>query len=913
MIQPQWITPEGNLGTWDEGTFYDLPVKAVAGDEPVFYRLISGNLPAGVQLNSNGVIEGIPKNIVTVQGVPQEVAEDTTSKFTIRAFTRNIDGSVKRLNDRTFTVTVSGQDAPRWITPPGNIGSFYDGTQASVQAEFEDRDPGESLTVSLVSGELPPGMVLDSKTGKISGVIFPLVGPPGTANPGYDMTQFDQYPYSFPTRGASKNYQFSLEVTDGKQSDVRNFEIFVYAKDTMTADNTNETSDNTFITADVTPARIPLILTPEGDLGIVRADNFYAFQFNAIDFDGDEIEYLLITGDQGSQGFYAIPPGLTFNTDNGWLYGYIPYQGLTELTYQWALRARKKFQLAVLWSPSLVYLSGSVVSFQGNNYVALQTMPPGITPTNAFYWEQEQIPTSRFYYFDITIIGNIDSEVTWLSPVNLGTIDNGAISTLSVSAINVGGKPLQYQIVSGSNSKLPQGLSLNSSGNIVGRVSFNTFALDGGTTTFDVTRDRSFISSPTTFDMEFEFTVNAFAPLAGQLGYEVFRIDIVNGGSGYTGQPTITISSPPETVNATQATAGIATIVNGVITSITVNNPGQGYLSPPSVVISGGGGTGAQAVAAIRESTIINSVSVFRRFKITVNRRFNEPYESLYIQCMPPENDRELISSLVQNQDLIPQNLVYRSDDPNFGVAQKVIYQHAFGLTVATIQDYVNAMDINHYWKHLVLGPIRTARATDAQGTVIYEVIYSEIIDNLVNNQGVSVGKSVLLPYGIRTISEETITLVYPNSLDNMRNQMLQQVGRVSPALPAWMTSKQDNGTVLGFRPAWAIAYVKPGESAKIAYNIRTRFGDRLNRVDFKADRYILDRSQTKSWDPITQQWIPQPPAATVFDQPPIPPGGPPETIFDGNSTEFITPADRWLPTDEFNKYLMFPKRDILQ
>ena len=35
-------------------------------------------------------------------------------------------------------------------------------------------------------------------------------------------------------------------------------------------------------------------------------------------------------------------------------------------------------------------------------------------------------------------------------------------------------------------------------------------------------------------------------------------------------------------------------------------------------------------------------------------------------------------------------------------------------------------------------------------------------------------------------------------------------------------------------------------------------------------------------------------------------------TIFDGSSTTFNAPADRWTGTDEFDKYLVFPKTNIL-
>jgi hypothetical protein len=880
MAQPQWITPAGSLGTIPEGVFYSTPVQAVANGEDVYFRLIAGQLPDGVQVTANGTVEGVPKNVVRVQGVPTEVSEDVTTRFAIRAFTRNPNGTVNRLADRTFTITVTGQDVPEFVTPAGNVGTFYDGTEASVQIEFTDTDPDDTVRILLLSGALPPGMVLDPRTGLISGVIAPLVGPAGTATPGYDATQYDQYPFDFSTRSASKNYQFTLEITDGKDSNARTFEIFVYSKDSMSADTTDFTADNTFITADVVPTRTPVLLTPPGDLGRVRADNFYAFKFDAIDFDGDPIEYSITVGagvgfdaagttfDETGIGFdrgaFSLPPGLTINPDTGWFYGYIPDQGATEQTYRFAIRVLKAN------NPSII---------------------------------------SGFYYFTITITGDINTEVTWLTEPDLGVINNGAISTLAVEAVNRGGRSLEYKLVSGSNSRLPQGLTLQPTGHITGRVSFNTFAVDSGTTTFDVDLNTRLNIDETTFDSKFDFTVNAFSAATEQVGYQLGAITITAGGSGYISQPTVTISAPPATDTAIQATAGVVTIIGGVITAIAIGNPGRGYVTPPTVTITGGGGSNATATTSIIEVDLINAVSVFRRFTVTVNRAFNEPYETLYIKAMPPEADRALVDQLLQNQDIIPESVLYRADDPNFGIASSVIYDHAYGLTASSLDLYVSSLDINHYWKNLTLGEIRTARALDAQGNVLYEVVYSAVIDNLVNNDGVSVGKEVTLPYPVNEGDSTEIDVVYPNSLINMRDQVIDTVGQITPALPLWMLSKQVNGQVLGFIPAWVIAYVLPGESGRVAYNIRTQFGDQLNRVDFKVDRYEIDRSQTYDWLPYDDstsagKWIPYPPAATTFDSD--------TTVFDGGSTEFITPAFVWAGDDQHDKYLVFPRTNIL-
>jgi hypothetical protein len=249
---------------------------------------------------------------------------------------------------------------------------------------------------------------------------------------------------------------------------------------------------------------------------------------------------------------------------------------------------------------------------------------------------------------------------------------------------------------------------------------------------------------------------------------------------------------------------------------------------------------------------------------------YNEPYENLYIKAMPPYSDRALINSLIQDSDIFPPDLIFRPQDPNFGIASSVIYHHCYGLTTATYETYISSLVENHYWKNLILGEIKTAQAVDPiTGKVIYEVVYSAIQDNLVNNDGISVSKQVTLPYEVNYADLENISTVYPNSLDNMRNQVIDVVGQISNLLPLWMLSKQKNGQILGFTPAWVIAYCKPGTSGQVAYNVNTLFGQQLNLVDFKVDRYELDRLLSIHWDPIADSthgaWIPTP-AETSFD-----------------------------------------------
>lgn len=800
MAQPVWVTPAGSLGTIPEGVFYQTPLVAVEPEleGTVFYQLLAGNLPAGMQIQQTGLLLGIPQAVANIQGVPAQVSRDVTSKFTVRAFTETVP---PRIRDRTFELTVNGQDVPQWITPPGQIAQFFDGTLVrNLAVEYTDVDPDDVVTVKLIAGELPPGLTISEK-GIISGFILPTAPIDATAGYGRDRQGYDVYPFDFTTRSINKNFEFVLEVSDGKVggSSLRTFSIFIWSRSLMSADTTEVTADNTFVTADTVDYYTPVIINEPGLIAQARNDNWFAYKFNAIDLDDTAVQYTITSSSPAPLSSI----GLTLDLNTGWLYGYIPNLGVTSLIYTF-----------------------TVVAFQREDYA------------------NRSDPVT----FALEIIGPIDSEIIWDTPSDLGSIFNGSTSMFYVKATNVGGLELQYRLLSGSDSNLPQGLQLLPSGEIAGRVSFNTFALDSGTTTFDVTRENG--ADPTTFDMKHTFTVNAYSS-------------------------------------------------NGL-------------------------------------------VNVSKTFSITVIREYNEPYQNLYIQAMPPLDDRVLISGLLQNSDIFNPEYLYRPQDPYFGVAKAVVYNHAFGLTASTQEEYYSALFENHYLKTLVLGEIETAQATDSAGNVIYEVVYSRVVDNLVNNEGQSVDKEVLLPFPV-----DDKDSVFPNSLVNMRDQVIDTVGQVSNILPLWMLSKQKNGAVLGFTPAWVLAYTKPGRAEQIAYYIKTQFGSQLNLVDFEVDRYEVDEFLTKHWNPVTDQWVPSPPTLTTFDSGSTyatfgnynfdftvftPVGwvndsdqqiywsnnwnGLP-TFFDGGSLQFIDPVDMYVGTESnaqiYDKYLVFPKRNILE
>jgi hypothetical protein len=178
-----------------------------------------------------------------------------------------------------------------------------------------------------------------------------------------------------------------------------------------------------------------------------------------------------------STGDLFLPPGLVVNPDTGWLYGYIPKQAQVQQEFTFAIKVVKA---------------------------------------------DDPLYSSPLYYCKITTITDFLRRIQWLSPQNLGTIKNGAISELRVEATNPLGSELTYRLRPGATGRLPQGLTLLSDGSIVGRASFKTFSLDGNTTRFD--------GRTTTIDNTYRFTVNA-RDASGSIDIDrdfVIHVDAVN-------------------------------------------------------------------------------------------------------------------------------------------------------------------------------------------------------------------------------------------------------------------------------------------------------------------------------------------------------------------------------------------------
>lgn len=132
-LSPIWVTPAGFLATLSERTLTSIPLTV---ENTASFTLISGDLPAGLTLNTNGVINGVTASL----------GGSIKKQFVVRA--TNTGG----VTDRTFIIDVQSSDNLSWITPEGwlQIGhgnSYYLINKEYVNFQFEAKT-GE-ITIPL--------------------------------------------------------------------------------------------------------------------------------------------------------------------------------------------------------------------------------------------------------------------------------------------------------------------------------------------------------------------------------------------------------------------------------------------------------------------------------------------------------------------------------------------------------------------------------------------------------------------------------------------------------------------------------------------------------------------------------------------------------------------------------------------
>ena len=800
-----WITPAGSLGILTERIIVDLQLSATSNLGTVTMTLLAGALPRGLRLSDN-----------SIKGSPTEVKVYTTSRFVIRA-SDGVD-----IEDRTFSLSIDGSDAPIWLTQEGflNVGPaeayfVLDNAQVNFQLEARDTDliAGDILEFYLVpnGGLLPPGLTL-SKTGVISGFTDPIFALEylRDASGGYDTAPLDVTPLDFvearsngfdtfiydsqyfdynePSRAPrrlSRIYTFIVAVTDGVHTETRLFKIYVVTEEFLQADNSIMQVDTNLFTSDANSNRTPIWIT-ESNLGRFRANNYVTIYLDVYDppsLTGTITYFLLAFNADGSQSL--LPPGMALDSVTGEIAGRVPYQARVSRTYTFTMRAANfpsslayaNYTLKGTWNNSTNYLANDAVIYLGLIYICT-VAHRNRQPTDVEFWIAGVSTADK--QFSVEIVGEIDSAVSWITDSDLGTIKPNQPSQKYVQAETLlyGGR-IGYEFVSGT---LPPGLTFVPTGAIQGKV--KQFADDAGpglTRFYEVadslapvedssslSRDftATFDGSDTKFDKKFTFTIRA------------------------------------------------------------------------------------------RDS--VNFATLNREFSITVIAENSTTFANLYVKAFQTKPKRLAWYNFITDATIFQPSDLYRYGDSNFGVQTALQVLVYAGIESVEAVRYVQSMSRNHYRKRLQFGALGTAKAKDSETQeTIYEVIYVNIVDPLEKN-GSSISGIVNLPNNINSpvlISYDSIKIdsdiplvsdrdhqrIFPNSFKNMRRRMAETGLDDREFLPLWMRSIQDSGSYeTGYVKALPLCYCNPGAAVNVLARIRASGFD-FKTIDFVADRYVID------------------------------------------------------------------------
>lgn len=798
-----WNVENGELGTLTERIGVNIPIEASSDRGPITFSLIAGRLPRGLRLDPIVQTDSTTSTLKII-GSPAEVKTYTTNKFVIRAD----DGT--DIEDRTFSISIDGSDAPQWITKEGflNVGqgkAYFVLDNAFVDFQLEAVDPdvvaGDVLEyyIGPLGGELPPGLTL-TRDGKITGFTDPIFSiesvnkgsgaydtasfdttpldklesrPNGFDTFNYDNFTFDYNEASATPRRLSRSYTFVVTVTDGRNETKRLFRMWVVTEEFLKSDNSIVQVDTNVFTSDSSSNRVPLWITPS-DLGRHRANNYltiYLDVYQAPGIAGSLVYFLETTNPDNSAS--VLPPGMAIDQNSGEIAGRIPYQAAVTKNYKFTVNAvnfltevlSSSYTLTGSWSATVTYVINQAVVYEGFVYICISENRNRTPSEYPDFW-LSSVSTSK-KTFTISLIGEIESAIEWLTDDDLGTVEPNKPSTVAVEAQSLlYGKTTSYELISGI---LPPGLELTGSGLIKGKVKqFADFQGPGLTrfyekvdsATVDSVASRSFNvtfdGETTSFDNRFKFTIRA------------------------------------------------------------------------------------RDASRFAQSD--------KEFTLTVSSSTNKTFSNLYVKALQPKKKRLLWFNFITDSNIFRPDEIYRYGDTNFGVQSELKMLVFAGIETVEAVKFVQAMSRNHYRKKLRFGDVRYSKAKDSETQeTIYEVVYVEVLDEKENNQGKSISATVNLDDKINSpviVSYDSIRIdsniplvsdrdhqrIFPNSFRNMRSRIKSLGERDRTYLPLWMRSLQDNKSFeSGFVKAIPLCFAKPGSAQKIIdrINIKTRVSSR--------------------------------------------------------------------------------------
>lgn len=856
-----WITPRGDLGTISENVYFSYQLQAEdSSEQDLFYSFVAGKLPAGIYVTTTGQLRGIPAVVSAVDQI-------STNTFTIRA--TNSSGNVA---DRTFSLSVSNITGPIITPRPDYFGAWFDGSFVSYNFGSVNDNPNSIATWSVVQGSIPPGLTFTS-AGRLFGYVDIIAE--NYNDLGYEINPYESEILDPISQSTDRYYNFQIKVTDGFKMDTQWVRMLIVSKGNYTSDNDITIINNTFITIDGDQKYRPIIINDLSNLPsiVYSGTNFY-YKMIAYDPEDEdiswEIDEIAFSGmddldaadDQelignGTSGPYTLDQAPSNAARIVVRVNDILYTAYTDYT---TFGDQLTFTSLIPTATDLIFIQFISVSTGFDTILFDQGasgLPSGLIIDEDTGWIQGILPAqtddivsyvfnvyayrtinnnyiSDPFNFVLNIKRSLNEEIVWTTATNLGTIDNGAISEIAVSAYNTLGKELRYDLIYAPFRKIPQGLRFLSSGRMVGRVSFRYFSLDGQQAILNVT---------STDDLVVGMTIQGVGVATG------CRLVQIIDATTIRVQPALYVSQGTILTFANdQSQIQVSTISNSISTAID------------------GGSTTFDRLCGftIRASALDGSVSLTKSFQINVRPKNLAPYENVYLKALPSYEKRLSWENITKDTAIFPTDLIYRPDDLFFGVQKKIKSLFVAGLNPSDAATFVESTRFNHFFKKINYGEIKTARATDSRGITTYEVVYVDLIDDAY--AGGSTELSIVLNLTNNFLYENSsYNTIYPNNFPNMLKRLENGIGYINKStLPRWMTSVQDNGTVLGFVRAAVLVYTKPGASKLISYRLQ-QSGFKIASIPFVTDRYQWDNYLSKFYNTSTNLF--EPSETTSFDK----------------------------------------------
>jgi hypothetical protein len=793
----KWTTPAGSLGTFAERITVAIPVIATSTVGDISYKVIAGRLPRGLRLKGNIIV-----------GSPTEVRVFTTSRFVIRAD----DGT--DIEDRTFSITIDGDDIPQWITKEGflNVGpanSYFVLDNSKVDFQLQVRDPdiiaGDKLDFYLIptGGELPPGLSL-SRSGKISGFTDPIFALEYTDSPtgAYDSgafdivpldvsaggtTGFDSFLYDFETfdsggsakspRRLSRFYTFIVAVSDGIHEVRRLFRIWVVTEEFLKADNTLVQVDTNLFQADSGPERRPIWIT-ESDLGRIRASNYVTLfldVYNPPSLPGSIVYFLL----PYNPGQYRL------KSTNQVISGNYEISGLP-LRFRYKDQGRWRNDRPYQVGDSVIYNDDEDSTVTSRIWVCIGENKNRV-PSESSFWTKEGVFTGNQTFEAV-------SSDLWetLTPETVSETPPGL--TLDPVTGNLAGR-IPYQAAVTNNYQFT-----------VEAVSFPPILFDEN---YTIVGDWD---SSVRYELEQAVRFEGFLWLCIEphrnrrpepespfwnrgvsTEAKTFRIDVIgeieSAVEWITDEDLGVIN--PNIPSKIQLEANVLLYGGRTVYDLVGGALPPGLTLIPNGQIQGkvkqfGDSKGAgltrfyeKTDSALDESSrsrdfgttfdggetsfdrefrftvrardILNAARNDRQFRLLVNAEKNYSFSNLYVKAFQNKEKRLSWYNFITDSDIFREAEIYRYGDPNFGIQPELKMLVYAGIESRDAEFFIQAMSRNHYRKQIRFGDVKSAVAKDpVTQRVIYETIYVDIVDEFEKN-GRSVSRTIELPNNINS------------------------------------------------------------------------------------------------------------------------------------------------------------------